>query len=64
VKELKDFVRISLEPGETKTVQFKIDPAKLSFCDIDMKYTVEPGEFEIIVGKSSADFFTEMLWVE
>ena len=55
VKELKGFQRITLEPGETKTVALDITPESLAFYDIDMKYVVEPGEFEIMVGNSSRD---------
>jgi len=64
VKELKDFKRITLEAGETKTVQFTIDPSKLAFWDINMDFVVEPGEFEVMVGKSSVDFISEILLVE
>jgi beta-glucosidase len=55
VKELKGFQRITLEPGETKTVALDIGPELLAFYDIDMKFVVEPGEFEIMVGNSSRD---------
>ena len=55
VKELKDFARISLEPGETKTVEFTVTPDKLRFLDKDLKPVVEPGEFILMVGPSSAD---------
>lgn len=55
VKELKGFKRISLKPEETKTVTLEIKPGHLAFHNIDMKYTVEPGEFEIMVGNSSRD---------
>lgn len=55
VKELKGFTKVSLAPGETKTLAFAITPESLAFYDIDMKYTVEPGEFEIMVGTSSRD---------
>ena len=55
VKELKDFSRISLEPGETKTVSFTIDWSKLAFWTKDTKYDVEPGVFELMVGRSSTD---------
>lgn len=55
VKELKGFKRITLEPGKSKTVKFEITPELLSFYDINMKYTVEPGEFEIMIGNSSRD---------
>jgi beta-glucosidase len=55
VKELKGFRRIFLKPGETKTIFFKIDQEHLAFHNIKMKYVVEPGEFEIMVGNSSRD---------
>jgi beta-glucosidase len=54
IKELKDFRRIHLEPGQTKTVQFIITPDKLSFLNEDMRRVVEPGLFEIMVGPSSS----------
>jgi beta-glucosidase len=53
VKELKDYKRISLAAGETKTVTFKITPDKLKYLDMNMKEIVEEGDFEIMVGPSS-----------
>ena len=55
VKELKGFQKIWLRPGETRTVALDITPESLAFYDIHMKYVVEPGEFEIMVGNSSRD---------
>lgn len=55
VKELKDFTRVTLNPGETKTVEFVITPDKLAFFDRNMKYGVEPGDFSVMVGSSSLD---------
>ncbi len=55
VKELKGFGRITLGPGQTATVIFDIKPEHLAFYDINMKYVVEPGEFEIMIGNSSRD---------
>jgi len=55
VKELKGVQKISLRPGETQTVALNITPESLAFHDINMKYIVEPGEFEIMVGNSSHD---------
>ena len=55
VKELKDFVRVPLEPGETKTVEFTVTPDKLEFLDRNLRPTVEPGEFIVMVGPSSSD---------
>jgi beta-glucosidase len=55
VKELKGFKKVFLEPGTTETVIFDVTPDLLSFYDIGMNYTVEPGEFEIMIGNSSRD---------
>ncbi|HEY1242355.1 MAG TPA: glycoside hydrolase family 3 N-terminal domain-containing protein [Bryobacteraceae bacterium] len=55
VKELKGFERVELQPGETRTVTFDITPDRLAFYDVNMKYVVEPGEFDIMVGNSSRD---------
>ena len=55
VKELKGFKRVSLDPAETKIVELEITPEHLKFYDIHMEYRVEPGEFTILVGNSSAD---------
>jgi beta-glucosidase len=63
IMELKDFKRISLAPGESKTVEFVITPDKLSFFDLTMKRTVEPGWFDIMVGNSSVKYETAKLEV-
>ncbi len=55
VKELKGYEKISLEPGETKTVKLKLTPEELSLLDRNMKEVVEPGAFEVMIGSSSAD---------
>jgi beta-glucosidase len=55
VKELKGFKRVSLKPKETKTVILDIGKEQLAFHNIDYKYVVEPGEFDIMVGNSSRD---------
>jgi len=55
VKELRGFQRITLNPSETKTITFLLTPDQLAFTNIDKKWTVEPGEFEIMVGNSSRD---------
>ena len=55
VKELKGFQKVWLQPGEMKTVALDITPESLAFYDINMKYVVEPGDFEIMVGNSSRD---------
>jgi beta-glucosidase len=63
VKELKDFRRITLAPGESKTVTFTITPDKLSFFNLNMERTVEPGWFDIMVGTSSVKYQTAKLEV-
>ena len=55
VKELKDFARIALAPGESRTVEFTVTPDKLEFLDKNLKPVVEPGEFIVMVGPSSDD---------
>ena len=58
VKELKGFQRVALEAGEQKTVQFRIPVRNLGAYDLNMSYTVEPGEFSIMVGGNSIDGLT------
>ncbi|MBW2061646.1 MAG: fibronectin type III-like domain-contianing protein [Deltaproteobacteria bacterium] len=55
VKELKGFVRLSLQPGEAKQVSFYVPADLLSFTGIDYKRIVEPGAIKVMVGSSSAD---------
>jgi beta-glucosidase len=55
VKELRGFRRISLAPGETKTVEFPLGFSELSFLNRDMHRVVEPGTFKIMVGGNSRD---------
>lgn len=55
VKELKGFRKVLLEPGETKKVTFEIGYNELKMLDADLKWVVEPGEFEIMIGASSED---------
>jgi beta-glucosidase len=52
---LRGFERITLEQGEKKTVRFILHPQDLAILDKNMKWTVEPGEFEVLIGSSSAD---------
>ncbi len=62
-RPIKGFKRISLEKGETKTVNFEIIKEKLQFYDLNMDRVVEPGDFDIMVGASSVDFNTLTLTV-
>jgi beta-glucosidase len=63
-KQLKGFQRISLKPGEKKTVQFTITPDDLAFYNQQMKWTVEPGSFDILVGGDSVSVKTTALAVD
>jgi beta-glucosidase len=63
VMELKGFQRITLKPGEKKTVEFTITPEMLSMLNEDMHRVVEPGIFEIMVGPSSDQTTTVPLTV-
>lgn len=58
VKELKGFRRISLKRGETKTVSFDVTTDDLRFYNADLDYVYEPGEFELMIGRNSADVQT------
>lgn len=55
VKELKGFQKISLLPSESKKITFIIDKEKLSFYNQQMKWTTEPGLFEVMIGSASDD---------
>lgn len=55
VQELKGFQKVTLAAGETKTVSFLISSEDLKFYHDDLKYDWEAGEFEIMIGGSSAD---------
>jgi beta-glucosidase len=55
VKELKDFARIELAPGETRTVPFTLTWKKLSFLNADNQRVVESGDFTVMAGASSLD---------
>jgi beta-glucosidase len=55
VKELKGFQRLTLRPGEKSQIGFVLDREHLGFWNREMRYVVEPGEFRVMVGSSSAD---------
>jgi beta-glucosidase len=58
VKELAGFERVTLEPGEKRTVTFTVGAEALALVGQDMKRVVEPGRFEIMVGTSSTTLAT------
>lgn len=53
--DLRGFERISLNPGEKKTVRFTLKPDDMALLDKNMNWTVEPGEFVVMIGSSSQD---------
>jgi beta-glucosidase len=54
VMELRGFQRVSLKPGETRTISFTIDAKALGYYGFANKWVVEPGAFDLMVGGSSA----------
>ncbi|MCK9206323.1 MAG: glycoside hydrolase family 3 C-terminal domain-containing protein, partial [Salinivirgaceae bacterium] len=63
IKELKDFARVALAAGETKTVLFQITKEKLEYYNPDLQKVVEPGEFEVFVGTSSVSLQSKLFTV-
>ncbi|HXK44849.1 MAG TPA: fibronectin type III-like domain-contianing protein, partial [bacterium] len=55
VKELKRFSKVHLKPGEKTKVEFALEESDLSFLDENFKSVLEPGVFEVMVGKNSTD---------
>jgi len=55
VRELKSFQRVTLRPGETRTVELKVAVADLAFWGPDSRFVVEAGWFRLFVGPSSAE---------
>lgn len=54
-KQLKGFERISLEPGASKTVKFTLSDQELGLYNAQLKWVVEPGKFDVMIGSSSSD---------
>lgn len=54
VRRLRDFQRVGLDPGQTKTVQFTLNSSDVGFYDNSGRFVVEPGKFELYVGNSSS----------
>jgi beta-glucosidase len=61
VKLLKEFARVTLEPGERRTVGFSLGPDAFRFWNAEMQEVVEPGLFDILVGANSVDLKTAVL---
>lgn len=55
VQQLAGFARVALDAGQTRTIEFTLDLTQLAFYDPDMRFVIEPGDLEIMVGASSSD---------
>jgi beta-glucosidase len=64
VKELKNFQKIALKPGERSTVKFILLPKDLSYYDVTGTPVLEPGLFKIIVGGNSRDVMEKELTIK
>lgn len=53
VKELRGFQKVMLQPGESRTVSFPIEPDALKFYNARMQQVVEPGQYEVFIGLDS-----------
>ncbi|MCA9260355.1 MAG: glycoside hydrolase family 3 C-terminal domain-containing protein [Planctomycetales bacterium] len=58
IRELKEFAKVFLQPGETRVVEFPIEPESLAFWNIDNRFVVEPGVFTIQTGVDSQNLQT------
>jgi beta-glucosidase len=63
ITELKAFRKITLAPGESECVRFEIGESELGFWNTDMRWAVEPGEFEVRVGGDSSAALNGVLTV-
>ena len=59
VQELAGFIRVALEPGESRMVSFRVQPSQLAFLDKDMRWKIEKGAVDVRVGSSSEDIRLE-----
>jgi beta-glucosidase len=64
VKELKGFQRVTLQPGEKKQVEFALTAEQIGFWNRQMRFTVEPGEFKVMVGANSEELFEATFEIE
>jgi len=55
VMELAGFKRIELKPREKQCVSFQVDPSQMAFLDRDMKWKIESGDLDVLIGSSSND---------
>ncbi len=62
-KELKGFEKVFIKAGETKTVTTELKISDLALVTPDLKYVVESGDFEIMVGRNTKEYLTDILTV-
>jgi len=55
-KRLKRFAKVTLQPGQSRVVNFKLRRDDLSFIGADNKPIVEPGEFDVMIGRLKERF--------
>ncbi|MCI4647734.1 beta-glucosidase BglX [Phaeodactylibacter sp.] len=60
-KELKGFEKLMLQPGESRTVAFRLTPQELGFYMPDGQFVTEPGTFDIMVGPNSSDLLQTII---
>ena len=63
VKELKDYQRVTLEPGEEKRLAFRLEKKDMGFYDNEGNYRLEDGLFRIFTGGSSGDCLVQEIRV-
>ncbi len=63
VKELKAFRRLTLAPGESRTVDFVLTPESFWMWNVAMQRVVEPGDFDIMAGPNSVDLKSAVLTI-
>jgi beta-glucosidase len=63
VRRLRGFERVTLAPGKSKTVRFRLDASDFGFYDNSGKFLVEPGQIDVYAGDSSAATLTQSLTV-
>jgi beta-glucosidase len=63
VRRLRDFERVTLAPGETKTVTFNLDRSDVGFYDNTGRFVVEPGQIDVYAGDSSKATLTKSFTV-
>ncbi|OUJ75302.1 beta-glucosidase BglX [Hymenobacter crusticola] len=59
LKELKDFQKVMLKPGESKIITFTISKEKLAFYNQQLAWVAEPGDFNLMIGSTSDDIRLE-----